>query len=64
MEQFNAVKEIFLSLVKWFLVFVVVNNLLWVVVFGYYIGKTMDYDIPSISQTQEGRDNLVQGVTK
>lgn len=64
MEQFNAVKEIFLSLVKWFLVFVVVNNLLWVVVFGYYIGKTMDYDIPSISQTQEGRDNLVQGVAK
>ena len=64
MEQFNTVKEIFLSLVKWFLVFVVVNNLLWVVVFGYYIGKTMDYETPSITQKQTGGDNLVQGVVK
>lgn len=64
MEQFNAVKEIFLSLVKWFLVFVVVNNLLWVVVFGYYIGKTMEFESASVTQTQEGRDNLIQGVTR
>jgi hypothetical protein len=64
MEQFNAVKEIFLSLVKWFLVFVVVNNLLWVVVFGYYIGKTTTYQPTEITQNQEGRDNLTQEVIK
>ena len=57
MEQFNAVKEVFTSLIKWFLLFVVVNNLIWMSVFGYYIHRTFETEPISISQTQDGHDN-------
>lgn len=37
MEKPNIAVEVFLSLVKWFLIFVVVNNLIWASV--YFFGN-------------------------
>lgn len=50
--------EIFLSLVRYFLVFVVVNNLLWGVVYVAYTNKAYDEGVSSIVQTQEGTNNV------
>lgn len=33
MNEFQIAKEVFLSIVKWFLWFIVFNNLVWAVVF-------------------------------
>ena len=33
MNDFQLAKEIFLSVVKWFLIFIMLNNLIWVIVF-------------------------------
>lgn len=50
--------EIFLSLVRYFLVFVVVNNLLWGVVYLIYTNKAYDEGVSSIVQTQDGTNNV------
>ena len=50
--------EIFLSLVRYFLVFVVVNNLLWGVVYLIYTNKAYDEGVSSIVETQEGTNNV------
>lgn len=35
MKQPNIAVEVFLSLIKWFLVFIIVNNLIWASVYLY-----------------------------
>lgn len=50
--------EIFLSLVRYFLVFVVINNLLWGVVYLIYTNKAYDEGVSSIVQTQECTNNV------
>lgn len=42
----NIAVEVFLSLVKWFLIFVIVNNLIWASVF--FLGS------PSVELGQDG----------
>lgn len=57
MEQFNAVKEIFLSMLKWFLLVLVLNNVAWGVFFSYYVHKSFDAVPTEIEQHQSGHDN-------
>lgn len=57
----NIAVETFLSLCKWFLIILIINNLIWAGIhFGYYFNSftgTQSY----VQQTQSGYDN-VQGV--
>ena len=57
----NIAVETFLSLVKWFLIVLIINNLIWAGIhFGYYKSSftgTQSY----VQQEQNGYDN-VQGV--
>lgn len=49
--------QVFLSLCKWFFVFVIINNLIWAAAFmGYYKG-TFDISGHSIEMTQDGYQN-------
>lgn len=40
-KQPNIAVEVFLSLVKYFLIFVVLNNLVWAGIFTYYMNKSI-----------------------
>ena len=54
MSEFQVAKEVFLSLVKWFLVILLLNNLIWgLVIFGLLSGGNTD-----ITQTQDGESNF------
>ena len=53
MKQPNVTVEVFMSLVKWFLVFVLINNLIWGVVMYSFVGGTTT----DINQTQDGTNN-------
>ncbi len=53
----NIAVEVFLSLVNKFLIFVVINNLIWVGIFIHYINKSIT-DIPhTVEMTQDGQQN-------
>lgn len=53
MKKPNEFVEVFMSLVKWFLAFVIVNNLIWgLVMYSLVAGTSAD-----ISQTQDGTNN-------
>lgn len=60
-QEPNIAVETFLALVKWFLVILIVNNLIWAGIhFGYYFSSfegTQSY----VEQQQSGYDN-VQGL--
>ncbi|MBO7713347.1 MAG: hypothetical protein J6S85_07225 [Methanobrevibacter sp.] len=60
MKTPNLTVEIFMSVVKWFLLFIVVNNLIWLLVVHSLVGGNG----ANISQTQDGEYNnqeLVNG---
>lgn len=63
MEHMNQVKETFLCLVKWFLIFVVLNNVGWIGIFTYYIRKSYDVEPLVITANQDGVNNK-QAVNK
>ena len=46
----NIVVEVFLSLVKWFLIFIVVNNLIWAGVY-FFGGSSIELGQNEISST-------------
>ena len=57
MKQPNVAIEVFLSLVKWFLLFVVVNNLLWAGIYTYTLHKSYSDTITSTEMWQDGTNN-------
>ena len=46
-KQPNIAVEVFLSLVKWFLIFIVINNLIWVGI--YFYGNSVELSQNEIS---------------
>lgn len=52
MKKPNEFIEVFMSLVKWFLLFVLVNNLIWGFIFYKTVSST-SYDVE-----QDGHDNI------
>lgn len=53
MNEISIAKEVFLSIVKWFLVVLLINNLIWgVVFFATIYNSTAD-----LSVTQDGTEN-------
>lgn len=60
MNKPNLTVEIFMSVIRWFLLFVIVNNLIWFLVVHSLVGGNG----ANISQTQDGESNyqeLVNG---
>ena len=54
MNEFKIAKEVFMSLIKWFLGVLVLNNLIWaIVVYGIMGGGDISADM-----TQNGHDNI------
>ena len=53
MKQPNNVVEVFMSLIKWFLLFTLINNGIWALV-HYGIFSTSSAEI---TQTQDGTNN-------
>lgn len=53
MNEFQIAKEVFLSIVKWFLVVLLLNNLIWAILF---FGISFGSDT-SMSVAQDGREN-------
>lgn len=67
MEKFEVTYEVFKSLVKYFLIFVLVNNLLWASVFGFYIYKSYTSELAAVTMDQDGNNNhqeLINGKDK
>ena len=55
MKTPNIAVEVFLSLVKWFLVFVIINNLIWAGVhFGYF---SQSFGGTAMEVSQDGTNN-------
>ena len=53
MNEFQIAKEVFLSIVKWFLVVLLLNNLIWgIVLYSFVSGTSAD-----INQSQDGTNN-------
>lgn len=53
MNEFQIAKEVFLSIVKWFLVVLLLNNLIWgIVLYSFVSGTSTD-----INQSQDGTNN-------
>ena len=57
MKQPNIAVEVFLSLVKWFLIFVVINNLIWAGIYSYMLHKASSDTITSTEMWQDGSNN-------
>lgn len=49
MKTPNIAVEVFLSLVKWFLIFIVINNLIWAGI--YFYGNSVELSQNEISST-------------
>lgn len=62
MKTPNIAVEVFLSLVKWFLIFIVINNLIWAGIYSYTLHKTSSDIMTSAEMIQDGTNNT-QGIT-
>lgn len=56
-KQPNIAVEVFLSLVKWFLVILIINNLIWAGVYSYTLSKTSTDTTVTTEMTQDGTNN-------
>lgn len=56
-KQPNIAVEVFLSLVKWFLIFIVINNLIWAGIYSYTLHKASSDIITSAEMLQDGSNN-------
>ena len=60
-QEPNIAVETFLSLCKWFLIILIINNLIWAGIhFGYYF-NSFEGTQTHVEQQQSGYDN-VQGI--
>ena len=53
MNELQIAKEVFLSILKWVLVFILLNNLIWAILVMWMIGG----NDASLSVSQDGREN-------
>ena len=56
-KQPNIAVEVFLSLVKRFLIFIVINNLIWAGIYSYTLHKASSDIITSAEMLQDGSNN-------
>ena len=65
LSQIAIAKEVFLSLIKWFLLVLVLNNLVWAGIHYAYVVKSFgEAPIATIEATQEtveGNNTITQG---
>lgn len=54
MDKPNILYETIMSVIKWFILFIVINNLIWFLVVYNLVNGTN----ASISQTQDGENNF------
>lgn len=62
LNQIAIAKEVFLSLIKWFLLVLVVNNLVWAAVHFGYVYKSFEGETSATieaSQTNQNGDNTI-----
>lgn len=57
MKYPNVAVEVFLSLVKYFLIFIVLNNLIWAGIYSYTLHKASSDTITSTEMWQDGTNN-------
>lgn len=57
MKTPNIAVEVFLSLVKWFLIFIVINNLIWAGIYSYTLHKSSSDTMSSTEVWQDGTNN-------
>ena len=57
MKQPNIAIEVFLSLVKWFLLFVIANNLIWAGIYTYTLHKASSDTMTTTEMWQDGSNN-------
>ena len=57
MKTPNVAVEVFLSLVKWFLIFIVINNLIWAGIYSYTLHKSSSDTMSSTEVWQDGTIN-------
>lgn len=66
LQQWSMAKEVFMSLIKWFVLFTLVNNLAWAVAHFYYINKSFSggpsTTIEATQETGEGNNTITNGV--
>lgn len=53
----NIAVEVFLSLVNKFLIFVVINNLIWAAIFTHYVYKSFNGTSSAMEVWQDGSNN-------
>lgn len=54
MNELQIAKEVFLSIIKWFLIVLLINNLIW----GVVIFKMLSGEDVGMTQIQDGTNNL------
>jgi hypothetical protein len=61
-NQPNIAVEVFLSLVKWFLVILIINNLIWAGIFTHYLNKSIgDSNIEMMQDGQHNNQSITNG---
>lgn len=56
MKQPNNIVEVFLSVIKYFILFALINNLAWIIAWNVVMGGLMN-GTAEITQTQDGTNN-------
>lgn len=54
MNELQIAKEVFLSIIKWFLIVLLINNLIW----GVVVCKMLSGEDVGMTQIQDGTNNL------
>lgn len=66
LQQWSMATEVFLSLVKWFILFTVLNNLVWAIVHFHYVNKSFSEEptttIKAVQETTTGDNTITNGV--
>jgi hypothetical protein len=54
MNELQIAKEVFMSIIKWFLIVLLLNNLIW----GIVVFKMLSGEDVGMTQIQDGTNNL------
>ena len=62
MNELQIAKEVFLSIIKWFLIVILVNNLIWGFVFYKTVSES-SYDVDAVQDGTNNKQEVLNGKT-
>lgn len=63
MNELQIAKEVFMSIIKWFLIVLLLNNLIWGVVFYKTVSES-SYDVDALQDGTNNNQEVLNGKAK